>query len=242
VLCYEESLAAARVVFTDRAGGVSAPPYDALNLALHTDDEWDRVAANRDLLARTVGLSAGQLVFGQQVHGTGVRVVTRASARAHDRGLPQTDGLVTTTSGLGLVMMGADCPPVLLVSDGVVGAAHVGRQGLVAGVLLQLLAAMRVHGAGRITAWIGPRVCGACYEVPAAMAAEAEAAAPGSRATTRRHTPSIDLAAGVRRQLMDAAVVDVVDVGGCTVEQPDRFYSYRRDGVTGRHAGLVWLT
>lgn len=242
MLAHDESLGRARVVFTDRAGGVSAPPYDALNLALHTDDDWDRVHANRDLLGRTLGMSHRELVFGQQVHGTGVRLVSRASSRAHDRGLPQTDGLVTTTPGLGLVMMGADCPPVLLVADGVVGVAHVGRPGLAAGVLLEVVRVMREQGAGAITAWVGPRACGACYEVPEAMAAEVEELAPGSRATTRQHTPSVDLLAGARRQLRDAGIVDVVDVGGCTIEQPDRFFSYRRDGLTGRHAGVVLLT
>jgi hypothetical protein len=242
VLAHDETFGRARMVFTDRAGGVSAPPYDALNLALHTDDDWDRVHANRDLLARQLGLSYRDLVFGQQVHGAGVRLVSRPSSRAHDRGLPQTDGLVTTTPGLGLVMMGADCPPVLLVADGVIGAAHVGRPGLAAGVLLEVLRVMREQGATAVTAWIGPRVCGGCYEVPAEMAAEVEAVVPGSRATTRRHTPSIDLAAGARQQLHDAGVPDVVEVGGCTLEQRERFFSYRRDGRTGRHAGVVLLT
>jgi YfiH family protein len=242
VLCHQESLPGARVVFTDRAGGVSDPPYDALNLARHTGDDPRRVTANREALARAVGLPAAALVFGQQVHGNGVRLVSRPSARANDAGLPQTDGLVTTTPGLALVMMGADCPPVLLDADGVVGAAHVGRPGLAAGVLPEVLRVMRENGAGPVTAWIGPRVCGGCYEVPEAMAAEVEALAPGSRATTRQGTPSIDLAAGIRGQLSAAGVTDVVDVGGCTLEQPARFFSYRRDGVTGRHAGLVFLT
>lgn len=241
MLAHDETSGAARIVFTDRVGGVSAPPYDALNLALHTDDDWDRVFANRDLLARELGLTYRDLVFGQQVHGRGVRLVSSSSARGRDRGLRQTDGLVTTARGVGLVMMGADCPPVLLVAEGVVGAAHVGRPGLAIGVLREVLRVMREQGAERIAAWIGPRACGRCYEVPEEMAAEVERHAPGSRATTRRHTPSIDLAAGIRRQLHDAGVTEVTEIGGCTIEQPDRFFSYRRDGLTGRHAGVVWL-
>jgi YfiH family protein len=231
----------ARGVFTTRQGGTSASPYAGLNLALHTDDDWDRVHANRDLVGRALGMSYRELVFGRQVHGTGVRLVTGPSARARDRGLPDTDGLVTTARGLALVMMGADCPPVLLAGDGVVGVAHVGRAGLAGGVLLEVLRVMREQGAATISARIGPRICGGCYEVPAELAEEVEAQAPGSRATTRAGTPSVDLAAGVRRQLANAGVRDVADVCGCTLEQPDLFYSYRRDGRTGRHAGIVWL-
>jgi YfiH family protein len=234
--------APARGVFSTRLGGTSAPPYDALNVALHTEDDWDRVHANRDLLARALGLSYRDLVFGRQVHGAGVRLVTASSSRARDRGLPDTDGLVTTTPGLALVMMGADCPPVLLAGDGVVGVAHVGRPGLAAGVLPEVLRVMREQGATQISARIGPGICGRCYEVPEELADEVEARAPGSRGTTRRGTPSVDLAAGARRQLEDAGVDGVSEVGGCTLEQPDRFFSYRRDGRTGRHAGVVWLT
>ena len=242
VLARDETLRSARCVFTDRLGGVSAPPYDATNLALHTGDEWDRVHANRDLVGRALGLSYRDLVFGQQVHGTGVRVVSRASSQGRDRGLRATDGLVTATPGVALVMMGADCLPVLLAGDGVVGAAHVGRAGLVGGVLREVLAAMRAAGATDVAARIGPGICGGCYEVPAAMAAEVEAAAPGSRATTRAGAPSVDLVAGVRRQLAEAGVEDVEAVKGCTYEEPERWFSYRRDGVTGRHAGVVVLT
>jgi len=231
----------ARGVFTTRAGGTSAPPYAGLNLALHTEDDWDRVHANRDLLGRALGLSYRELVFGDQVHGTGVRLVTAPSARGRDRGLKATDGLVTTAPGVALVMMGADCLPVLLAGDGVVGAAHVGRAGLAAGVLAEVLRVMREQGAARVVARIGPGICGRCYEVPEALAAEVEAAAPGSRSRTRQHTPAVDLAAGARQQLLAAGVDDVAAVGGCTAEQPDRFFSYRRDGVTGRHAGVVWL-
>jgi YfiH family protein len=216
-----------------------------LNVALHTYDDWDRVHVNRDLLGRAIGLSYRELVFGRQVHGTGVRLVERASSRGRDRGLRDTDGLVTTTPGLALVMMGADCLPVLLADPdaGVVGAAHVGRQGLVGGVLAELVAVMASQGAqpDSTSARIGPGICGSCYEVPPALADQAEAAAPGSRGRTRTGTPSVDLAAGAASQLSAAGVTDVRATGECTFEQPDRFYSYRRDRLTGRHAGVVWL-
>jgi YfiH family protein len=153
------------------------------------------------------------------------------------------DALVTSTPGLGLVVLAADCLPVLLADAGagVVAAAHAGRQGLLAGVLEATLAQMQALGAtaGGTTAVLGPAACGACYEVPQDMADDAEHRLPGSRATTRQGTPSVDLVAGARTVLHGAGVEAVTAVGGCTLEQPERWYSYRRDRTTGRHGGLV---
>jgi YfiH family protein len=231
-------------VFTVRAGGTSLPPYDGLNLGMHVGDEWDRVFANRDLLADAAGLPRGSLAFARQVHGAKVAVVERLSSRARDRGIAGVDALVTARQGIALVVLAADCLPVLLADPaaGVVAAAHAGRAGLVAGVLQQTLAAMTDLGAvpDRTTAVIGPAACGRCYELPEALADEVGAAVPGSRSTTRTGTASVDLAAGAA-YLLRAAGVSVSNVGGCTLEQPERFYSYRRDSRTGRHAGMVWL-
>ena len=229
--------APARGVFTTRAGGASLAPWDALNLARHVDDAHAKVMRNRELLAGELGVDA--LVFGKQVHGTGVRVVKGASNKT-SRGLDDTDALVTTVPGLALVMMGADCLPVLLAGDGVVGAAHVGRPGLVKGVLAETVRVMREQGARDLVATIGPGICGWCYEVPASMAGEVEKAVPGARSTTRQGTVSVDLLRGATSQLA-AEGIPVTAVGGCTLEQPDRFFSYRRDGLTGRHGGVVWL-
>lgn len=233
--------APARGVFSTRIGGLSAAPWAGLNLARHVDDTFAKVMANRELLARELGLEPAALVFGKQVHGAGVRLVQGVSNKTA-RGLDDTDALVTTVPGLALVMMGADCLPVLIADPvaGVVGAAHVGRRGLTKGVLSEVLRVMREQGATSLVATVGPGICGECYEVPPSMAGEVEKAVPGSRATTRLGTPSIDLALGATRQL-EAAGVRVTAVGGCTLEQPDRFFSYRRDGLTGRHAGIVWL-
>lgn len=229
--------APARGAFTTRDGGFSRPPWDSLNLAVHVGDAFATVQRNRALVTEQLGLEG--LAFGKQVHGTGVRVV-RGLSRKTSRGLDDTDALVTTTPGIGLVVMGADCLPVLLAGDGVVGAAHVGRGGLLQGVLAETVRVMREQGADRLTAVVGPGICGACYEVPASLAGEAEKAAPGSRSTTRAGTTGIDLLAGARAQLAVLGV-ETSSVGGCTLEQPERFYSYRRDGETGRHAGIVWL-
>jgi YfiH family protein len=227
----------ARGVFTTRAGGVSLPPWDTLNLAVHVDDAFAKVQQNRQRVIDELGLVG--LAFGKQVHGNTVRVV-RGLSKKTSRGLDDTDGLVTSVPGIGLAMMGADCLPVLLSSGTVVGAAHVGRPGLAKGVLDEVVRVMREEGAEDITAVIGPGICGLCYEVPPAMAGEVEKAVPGSRSTTRQGTTSVDLTAGARSQL-EAHGVAVTAAGGCTLEQPELFFSYRRDGRTGRHAGIVWL-
>jgi YfiH family protein len=231
--------------FSTRAGGVSAAPYDALNLGMHVDDEWRRVHANRALLAAGTGLPGGDLVFAQQVHGAGVAVVDRSSSRARDGGIAAVDALVTREPGVGLVVLAADCLPVLLADAAaqVVAVVHAGRQGLAAGVVQAALAAMQELGAApRSTcAVLGPAACGSCYEVPPQLAAQVEAAVPGSRSTTTRGTDSVDLTAGATAVLRTAGLTDVRAVGGCTIEQPERFFSYRRDGRTGRHAGVAWL-
>ena len=178
------------------------------------------------------------LVFADQVHATTVTIVDGPM----DGPAPASDALVTTTAGLGLVVMAADCLPVLLADPaaGVVAAAHAGRAGLVAGVLQQTLEAMARLGARGVTAVIGPAACGRCYELPAELADEVGAAVPGTRGTTRSGTPSVDLVAGATA-VLQAAGVAVSAVGGCTIEQPEHLFSYRRDGRTGRHAGIVWL-
>ena len=245
MLGWQERSGRAGAAVTGRDGGVSDGPYASLNLALHVGDDPRRVQGSRALLARAAGLQVDDLVVPQQVHGAGVAVVDRSSAPAGDAGVPGVDALVTSTPGLGLVVLAADCLPVVLADPaaGVVGVAHAGRQGLVAGVLQATLAAMQSLGAApaRTAAVLGPAACGRCYEVPAAMADDVESAVPGARATTRAGTASVDLVAGADRLLRSAGVGAVRAVGGCTLEQPDRFFSYRRDRVTGRHGALVRL-
>ncbi len=228
-----------------RGGGVSAPPWDALNLGMHVRDDWDRVFANRDLLADAAGVTRGRVVYARQVHGSGVRVVERVSSRGRDRGLPGVDALVTSVPGLALAVLAADCLPVLLADPaaGVVAAAHAGRAGLATGVLQRTLEVMAQQGAtaAGTTAVIGPAACGRCYELPARLADEVGRLVPGSRSTTRRGTPAVDLTAGAVGVLRGCGLSRVRAVGGCTIEQPERWFSYRRDGVTGRHAGVVVL-
>jgi len=229
------------LAFTDRHGGVSGAPFDSLDLAWAGGDDPEALAENRRLLMDDFAPDAdpvADLAYLQQVHGADVVVVDER--RLEGWGPPRADALVTTERGVTLMVRAADCVPVLLTDDrgSVVGAAHCGRPGLVAGVVPATVAAMRGLGAGDLTAWIGPYVCGRCYEVPAEMQEDVAAVEPASRATTSWGTPSVDVGAGVRAQLRRDGV-DVVDLSTCTRESSD-LYSYRRDGAaSGRQAGVV---
>jgi YfiH family protein len=231
-------------VFTTRYGGVSAPPYDELNLAFHVDDDWDRAFANRGLLASAIGADPRRQCFVHQVHGADVITVADRQVDTVRMRNARTDGdaMVTSAVAAPLVILVADCVPVLLADPvaRVVAAVHAGRRGVVSGVVVNAVTVMRALGASDVRAVIGPSVCPACYEVPAAMAAEVEAAVPGTAARTRTGTPSVDLAGGVASQLAAAGVTAVSRDGRCTVESAE-LYSHRRDGVTGRFGGLVWL-
>ncbi|WP_031007126.1 peptidoglycan editing factor PgeF [Streptomyces sp. NRRL F-5727] len=232
----------AHFAFTDRWGGVSAVPYEELNLGGAVGDDPAAVRANRARAAGELGLDPSLVVWMNQVHGAGVAVVD--GAWEGGEAVPAVDAIVTTRRGLGLAVLTADCVPVLLADPvaGVVAAAHAGRPGMIAGVVPAAVAAMTELGAepGRITARTGPAVCGRCYEVPEAMRAEVAAVEPDAYAETSWGTPAVDVAAGVRAQLARLGVTDVEDAGVCTLESPDH-YSYRRDRTTGRLAGYVWL-
>jgi polyphenol oxidase len=226
-------------VFTDRRGGVSAAPYDSANLGGHVGDDAAAVAANRDALAVRLGLAAPQYM--DQVHGDTVAVVDDAGATLPAGG---TDALVTVRSGVALAVLVADCVPVLMADPeaGVVSAVHAGRPGLRNGVALRALETMADVGADprRTTAWLGPSICPACYEVPDDMRTDVAGVAPAAWSTSRTGTAALDLRAGLSALLRERGVT-VELVGPCTAESADH-YSYRRDGTTGRFAGVVRLT
>ncbi|MGY1838497.1 MULTISPECIES: peptidoglycan editing factor PgeF [unclassified Modestobacter] len=229
-----------RRVVTDRRGGRSASPWESFNLGGHVGDDPSDVAANRERLAAGIGVPGRQLVWMTQVHGTGVAIVEDAE----ENPVADVDALVTATPGLVLCVLVADCVPVLLADPvaGVVAAVHAGREGVRRGVVPAALAAMTRLGArpADVEALLGPAVCGADYEVPAAMQAEVARVAPASAVRTRTGTPGLDLRAGIAGVLRDAGVGQVVHDPRCTVEDRNLF-SHRREGVTGRQAGLVWL-
>ena len=172
-----------------------------------------------------------------QVHGADVLVVEEWASPTWD---PHVDALLTAEPGRALLTRAADCVPVLLAGDtGVLGAVHAGREGVRQGVVPAALARLRALGADSVRAWVGPHICGRCYEVPEAMRDAVAAAVPAAHATTSWGTPALDLGAGVRAQLEAAACI-VVEVGGCTREVP-ALHSYRRDGAAaGRMAGVIW--
>lgn len=230
----------ARAVFTTRAGGVSAAPYDTLNLARHVGDSEDAVTANREIVERQIG---APLVLVDQEHGAEVAVL-RPGDRP-DPSAPRTaDALVTDRDDVALAVLVADCVPVLLADaqSGVVAAAHAGRRGLLAGVLQNTVSAMTDLGASPkgIAAVIGPSICCSCYEVPAALRDKAARKLPSTAAATRRGTPAIDLRAGAFEALLRSGVLPAqIDLDQpCTAEDP-RLFSYRRSCTTGRTAGVI---
>ncbi|KGN40234.1 peptidoglycan editing factor PgeF [Knoellia aerolata] len=235
---WRDDVAGIRRAFTDRSGGVSLPPYAGLNLGGHVGDAPEAVRENRARVVAELGVTLERLVLMDQCHGADVAVVSERPAEPL-----AVDGVVTAEPGLALAVLVADCTPVLLSDEGagVIGAVHAGRPGMTKQVVPRAVSAMRDVGASRIRAVVGPSVCGRCYEVPLAMREEAAAVSPESRSVTWTGTPAIDVASGVVAQLRAAGVDDVTWVGGCAREEPS-LYSYRRDGTTGRFAGLIVRT
>jgi len=247
-------------MFTSRSGGVSAAPYDTLNMSRSVGDDAAAVAANRSRAARACGLGAERLAWMRQVHGCAVRYATVPPGPGAHPGaypgdtarpagtagpaIPEADAMYTDVAGLALGVLAADCAPVLLADPRarIVGAAHAGREGMAAGVVTELLTAMSAAGAdpARVHAVIGPHICGGCYEVPEQMRARIAARVPRAGCVTRAGTPGIDVGAGIEAQLAAAGVRTVARDPRCTAETPG-LYSYRRDGLTGRFAGFVWL-
>lgn len=231
---FRDTRGSVELAFTDRLGGVSAPPFDELNLAVSgPDDETAKAENHRRVMADFA--AEATFVDLYQIHSdVAVRAVPGVRAEA--------DGLVTDDPDLVLLVRAADCVPVLLADPaaGVVGAAHAGRSGMAKGIVPATVELMRELGATEIGAWIGPYVCGRCYEVPADLQEEVATVEPASRATTSWGTPSLDVGAGVHAQLTREGI-SVTDVSRCTRESAD-LYSHRRDGQrSGRQAGLIRL-
>jgi polyphenol oxidase len=257
-----------RAVFTTRAGGVSAAPYRSMNLGDHVGDQPAQVQANRALLQRATGTRA---VFLQQVHGSAVLTLNSASSD----GLP-ADACVTTQRQLACTVMVADCLPVLLTTEAgdVVAAAHAGWRGLAGGRLdagqngvldtvhasfMALAQAGRAQAAIKTIAWLGPCIGPSAFEVGAEVRASFVAAQPeASRcfvAVTPSHTSGqqkylADLQGLARLRLQALGVTQIYGNDGsaawCTVSNPSRFFSHRRDassgfGTTGRMAACIWL-
>ena len=216
--------------FTDRLGGYSQGDFSSLNLALHVDDDPALVLKNRELIVS----KHGPTMYMNQVHGDAVQVITNSGQES-----PTCDALVTATPGITLAVLTADCVPLLLSSQSVVAAVHVGRRGLVNGVARKAVQVMRELGATTIMGKLGPSICGTCYEVDEKTFDEVVGLHPVAKSTTAEGTPSLDLAKALMIDLESLSVVCTIEMR-CTNEDPDLF-SYRKSQRTGRQAGLIGL-
>jgi YfiH family protein len=228
-----------KAVSTTRQGGVSQGVHASLNLAGHVGDDPRSVQSNRQRLLEQAGIPA-EPVWLNQVHGTTVITVDESSSASF-----AADATVTFGPRAVCVVMTADCLPVLLCDEGgtVVAAAHAGWRGLASGVLEAVVASMNRPGE-RLMAWLGPAIGREHFEVgPEVRARFCEAAPEAARAF--RSSPGgrwlADLALLAQQRLNALGIRRVTGGEYCTVADSDRFFSYRRDGVTGRMASLIWL-
>jgi YfiH family protein len=214
--------------------------------------DGDPMSARRELLAE-VGASPDQAVFMEQVHGAGVAVVGRADRgrgqHEHADAIPGVDALVTTDVGVALVVMVADCVPVLLaVPDRGVAAVHAGRRGVESGVVGAAVATLALETAAspaEIIALVGPAIGGCCYEVPAELARDVSAVVPGASTRTRWGTPALDLPLAVATQLSAAGVMEVSASPTCTRCDAQHWFSHRAttndSAPAGRQAGAICI-
>ena len=221
----------------DAQAGTSLPPFDRFNLGTNAGDDPDAVAANRVALHALADLPAEPRWL-RQVHGT--RVVRFA---AGDAALLETaDAAVTSDAGVVLAILTADCLPVLFCGGDELGAAHAGWRGLAAGVLEATVAAMRVPPE-KIVAWLGPCAGPGHYEIGEEVRCafvDSDARAASAFTATRPAHWRADLPALARLRLADLGIARVSGGSRCTISECAKFYSYRRDGRTGRMAALVW--
>lgn len=229
---------------TTRLGGCSVGVYASLNLGDHVDDSIDSVQENRRRLAK---LLPSNPIWMEQVHGT--RVVDVATLGCNQR--PRADGLVTTTPGQVLAVLTADCLPIVLADDAgqTLAVVHAGWRGLAAGVLQNAVLTMQQKAGvlGSWRAWIGPCISGPAFqvgdEVRAAFVSDMPAVTCAFMPDDAPHKWRCDLPAIANHILLYLGASEVRLSGLCTVlDGAGRFFSYRRDGQTGRIATLAWLT
>lgn len=215
------------VAFTDRMGGVSTTPYDSLNLAARVGDHPSSVGTNRRKAAKAAGFDVDRLALARQVHGRDLIDVRPGAAGVVGEG----DALAATEPGVVLGILTADCAPVLLAGPGGIAVAHAGWRGLVAGVIDVAVARLGVVE----RAWVGPAIHSCCYEVgPEVIEAFGAVGLPIADDT------HVDPAAAAGAALDRAGVPQVDIAAPCTSCDP-RYFSYRRDGVTGRQGAFVWI-
>jgi hypothetical protein len=226
-----------------QGAGVSQPPFAHFNLGARCGDEPLAVAANRAELAERFALPSPPHWL-QQVHGADVLRFDAPASTAGDGAEPVADASVSATPGTVLAILTADCLPVVFAAEdgSAVGVAHAGWRGLAGGVLENTVAAMDL-APQRLIAWLGPAAGPQAYEIgqevfDAFVSRDARAAS--TFVATRPGHWKVDLYALARQRLTDAGVTRIFGGGLCTISDPQRFYSHRRDARTGRMATLVW--
>jgi len=218
------------MLFTARHGGTSTGKYSSLNLGDHVGDESADVANNRNILRKL--LSRVEPVFMNQVHGNEViEIVDNSQSKV------TADALITRQTGLPIAVLSADCLPILIKGASIVGVIHAGRKGILNGIISNTISKMRTLGGEDLEATIGPAICGDCYEVDIQMYLDAIEIDPNL--ATKPETHSLDLKKAAAGQL-DSQRVSVKDLGICTVHDSN-YFSYRRDGISGRNAGVIVL-
>ena len=217
--------------FTDRTGGLSTGAFLSRNVATHVGDDHATVLINRSRLESDLAMP---IQFMEQVHGNAIATIDGQIVSP-----PTADALITRNTGIALAVMVADCIPLLLASSQTVAAVHVGRKGLMNEVALTAIQEMRSFDSTEISAVVGPSICGQCYEVSQDVYDDVTKSFPLAASKTRDGGFALDLSRALIDQLQSTGV-KVVDEGRCTVEDKN-LYSYRRDGVTGRQVGVVWL-
>jgi YfiH family protein len=231
---------AVRAAFTLRTGGVSAAPFDSLNLGAHVGDTPAAVAENRRRVRACLDLPA-EPAWLEQVHGTGVADLDAQGAGGH----APADAVITRRAGRVCAVQVADCMPVLLAARdaSAVAVAHAGWRGLAAGVLETTVAQLGVT-AGGLLAWLGPAISARHFEVGGEVRTAFVAGDPGASAAFAPNAHGrwqCDLVALARRRLAALGVAEVSGGTWCTYADPARFFSFRRDGRCGRMAALIWL-
>ena len=220
----------AQILFSARHGGVSQGEFGSLNFGDHVGDTALAVENNRKILKKL--LSQISPIFMNQVHGNEVIEVDSNSNS------PVTaDALITRQAGLPLAVLCADCLPILIKGSKIVGAIHAGRRGILNGIIAETISRMRALGGDNLVATIGPAICSRCYEVDLPM--YLDAVSRDSELATNTETHCLDLKRAARSQL-SAQGVEVSDLQICTAHDSN-FFSYRRDGITGRNVGVIVL-
>jgi purine-nucleoside/S-methyl-5'-thioadenosine phosphorylase / adenosine deaminase len=226
-------LPGARAAFTTRHGGVSSGPYRSLNLGRLTNDDPAAVQENRDRLARCVGAPLAMI---RQVHGADVRLLGAPPDPREP--LDEVDGQATASGGVAPIVLVADCLPIAVAGNSAAAILHAGWRGLAGGIIDRGVRAVReLEASGPLEAVIGPGAGRCCYEVGEEVHERFASYGPQVR-----NGGNLDLKAVARMQLERTGIETVTDAGICTICDDD-FFSHRRDrGVTGRQAGIVWLS